>query len=211
MRPVLFVLAGVNGAGKSTLLSRALTQRGLTWFDPDAFARELVNAGAAQRDANGRAWQQGMALLEAAIAGGHNHAHETTLGGRSMPAKIAEAALTHDVHVWYCGLDSPERHLERVRARVEAGGHDIDEQRIRERWESAPRNLIALMPVLRELRVYDNSQSVRMGEPIPVPCLLLQVRDQAVLRPDAEDLAALQALPTWSRPIVEAALARAAG
>ena len=40
-RPVLYVLAGVNGAGKSSVGGHLLERDGLTWFNPDTFAREL--------------------------------------------------------------------------------------------------------------------------------------------------------------------------
>jgi predicted ABC-type ATPase len=43
-RPALFVLAGVNGAGKSSVGGHLLEREGLTWFNPDDFARELVLA-----------------------------------------------------------------------------------------------------------------------------------------------------------------------
>jgi len=48
-----------------------------------------------------------MRRLEEAIAKGLNHAFETILGGKSVTAKILEAAKTHDVLIWFCGLSSP--------------------------------------------------------------------------------------------------------
>lgn len=207
MRPVLFVLAGVNGAGKSSLLSKALTQRGIGWFDPDAFARALLaEGGRTRREANAEAWTEGLRRLQAAIAAGDDHALETTLGGSTLPREIARAARTHDVHLWYCGLASPELHIERVRARVAAGGHPIDAAKIRERWVTAPLNLVELLPKLAALRVYDNSATAPPGSPIAVPRLLLDVRDGRVRQPSATDRRALAAVPAWARPIVEAAL-----
>jgi predicted ABC-type ATPase len=56
-RPVLYVLAGVNGAGKSSIGGHLLEQKGLTWFNPDTFARELVAlSGCDQATANAQAW-----------------------------------------------------------------------------------------------------------------------------------------------------------
>lgn len=212
MRPVLFVLAGVNGAGKSSLLSRALTQRGLGWFDPDAFARFLLEqGGCTQREANAEAWAEGMRRLHGALAEEHDYALETTLGGNTMPRTIARSAETHAVHLWYCGLESPELHVERVRARVAAGGHPIDPGQIRERWFTAPINLIDLMPKLTALRVYDNSATASPGQPIAVPRLLLEVRDQSVRRPAPGDREALESVPGWAKPIVEAAFRNAPG
>ncbi len=53
--------------------------------------------------------------------------------------------------------------MARVRARVAAGGHDIPESKIRERYTSALENLILLMPNLAHLQVYDNSVNVAPG------------------------------------------------
>jgi len=42
-----------------------------------------------------------------------------------------------EVRIWYVGLDTVERHIARVAARVAGGGHDIPEQRIRQRFASS--------------------------------------------------------------------------
>jgi hypothetical protein len=59
--------------------------------------------------------------------------------------------------MWFVGLSSAELHMARVRSRVARGGHDIPEERIRERYDRSRINLIELMPRLTELKVYDNS------------------------------------------------------
>ena len=81
-RPVLFVLAGVNGAGKSSVGGQVLVQAGLDGFNPDSFARELLDLiGCSQADANTLAWTEGLRRLDEAVAQGRSHAFETTLGG----------------------------------------------------------------------------------------------------------------------------------
>ena len=208
-RPVLFVLAGVNGAGKSSIGGHLLEQQGLTGFNPDTFARELIAAsGCDQSTANARAWEEGVRRLDEAIASGHNHAFETTLGGRTIAARIAAAAHTHDVMIWFCGLASPDLHVARVRARVAAGGHDIPEAKIRERYPQALQNLITLMPTLAQLQVYDNSAEVGVGDPIPDPVLVLEMEGGRLTWPAADDGDALRRTPEWAKPVVEAALAR---
>ncbi len=163
-RPTLLVLAGVNGAGKSSIGGHLLEQRGLTWFNPDTFARELVAAsGCDQTTASIHAWNESLRRLDEAVASRHSYAFETTLGGRTVAGRIAAATRTHDVVMWFCGLASPDLHVARVRARVAAGGHDIPEARIRERYPQALQNLIALMPDLAQLQVYDNSAEVKTG------------------------------------------------
>ena len=206
-RPVLFVLAGVNGAGKSSIGGHLLEQRRLTWFNPDTFARELVvTSGCDQATANAHAWTESVRRLDEAIAGRHSHAFETTLGGHTVAARIAAAARTHDVMMWFCGLASPDLHVARVRARVAAGGHDIPEARIRERYPQALQNLIALMPRLTHLQVYDNSIEADMGSPISDPMLVLEMRDGHLVWPAPDDVEALRRTPDWAKPLMEAAL-----
>lgn len=204
-RPELYVLAGVNGAGKSSIGGYHLRQHGGDWFNPDTEARHLMaHAAMGQTEANAAAWQAGRDLLLDALAHGRQYAFETTLGGTTIPRLLLQATRTHAVRVWFCGLASPELHLERVRARVAAGGHDIPEAKIRERCVSSVENLIALMPHLAELCVYDNSTPADADGVIPDPLPVLHMKDGVVAWPSA--VADLRATPRWATPIVQAAL-----
>ncbi|MEQ7776518.1 AAA family ATPase [Xanthomonas hortorum] len=153
----ILVLAGVNGAGKSSLLGSLLREDGATWFNPDAFTRQLVEQGWALEEANAQAWQEGVRRLRQAMADGRDYAFETTLGATTIPRLLREACAQHTVAVWFCGLSMVELHIERVAARVAAGGHAIAEHKIRERFDASRENLIALLPHLAVLHVYDNS------------------------------------------------------
>jgi len=209
-RPVLFVLAGVNGAGKSSIGGHVLAQAGLTWFNPDRFAREWMNStGCRQADANAVAWAEGLRRLDEAVTQDRNHALETTLGGQTIAARLEAAAGTHDVMVWYCGLASPELHISRVKARVAAGGHDIPESNIRVRWNTSLVNLIRLLPHLAHLRVYDNSAEAAPGESVPDPVLLAEMVAGRFVGPRNAD--ALNLTPDWAKPLLEAALNLAGG
>lgn len=204
-RPVLFVLAGVNGAGKSSVGGHLLARAGLPWFNPDTFARELRAAtGCDQHDANVAAWHEGVRRLDEAIAKRRSFAIETTLGGHTMPAKIAKAARTHDVLMWFIGLDSDEHHVARVRARIAAGGHAIPEEKIRERYPAALANLVVLLPKLARLKVYDNSADAAPGEPIPDPVLVADIVKGKLAWPT--DTADLRRTPDWARPVLAAAM-----
>lgn len=204
-RPLIYVLAGVNGAGKSSLGGRALIQSGLTWFNPDTYARQwMARIGCTQTEANAEAWKEGMRRLDNAAAERRDHAFETTLGGNTVPAKLRAITRTHDVAMWYCGLDSPEHHLARVRLRVAGGGHDIPETKIRERYISSLANLIALMPHLAQLQVYDNSIDAAPNTPVANPRLLLQMENGKITSPI--DAATLRSIPDWAKPIMESAL-----
>lgn len=203
--PRIYVLAGVNGAGKSSIGGAMIRASGGEYYNPDEAAKALIaaNPGLEQAKANAAAWRQGKRLLERAITERLDFAFETTLGGGTMTGILADAAAAgFEVRVFYVGLASPELHLERVSRRVGAGGHDIPEADIRRRWRHSRINLVRLLPVLTELRVYDNSAAAdpAAGE-APRPLLVLHVDHGELVGPPD-----LTATPTWARPIVAAAL-----
>jgi predicted ABC-type ATPase len=154
------VIAGVNGAGKSSVAGTALRQSGGEYFNPDEVTRAILSAapGLSDDKANGRAWAEGRQRLEAAIRDHAEYAFETTLGGRTITNLLFEAMDSGlEVAVFFVGLASADMHLARVRSRVVAGGHDIPEAKIRQRYTSSMANLVHLAPRLTVLRVFDNS------------------------------------------------------
>jgi predicted ABC-type ATPase len=199
------VLAGTNGAGKSSVAGKRFTERGTTYFNPDDETKRMlarypeIGLG----EANGLAWEQGRRLLERAINLGLDYNFETTLGGNTITRMLEEAASKGiEVRIWFVGLVSPELHLARVRSRVTAGGHDIPEEKIRERYDQSRANLIRLLPKLTELLVYDNSAEAdpKTGK-MPKPKLLLHWREGKIVKLVAPDRA-----PQWAKPILAAAL-----
>lgn len=203
--PCIYVLAGVNGAGKSSIGGATIRSVGGDYFNPDEAARRLMAANPEldQTRANSLAWHQGKRLLERAIAEKLDLAIESTLAGSTIPRLLTEAtAAGFEVRIWYVGLASPELHIERVRQRVGTGGHDIPDSSIRRRWRHSRQNLVQLLPVVTELRVYDNSADADpAGEHAPLPVLVLHVTRGEIVGP-----ADLSNTPEWAKPIVAAAL-----
>jgi predicted ABC-type ATPase len=205
-RPRIFVLAGVNGAGKSSVGGAMLADFGLIWFNPDTFSRELMaTTSITKAEADADAWTHGKTRLEAAIAGLANFAFETTLGGNTIRHLLGEAARTHDIIMIYWGLASAEMHMARVRQRVASGGHDIPIAKIKERWINSRNNLVRLLPRLAHLQVFDNSAEAPIGQDVPSPILVLEVKHGQILYPERNDVAALASTPGWAKPIVAAA------
>ena len=201
----LYVLAGTNGGGKSSVGGAAIRAHGADYFNPDEATRRIraANPGISERDANIAAWQQGKRLLETAIASRLVFAFETTLGGQTIAALLRTAAAAGvGVRVWYIALASPELHIARVRSRVMLGGHDIPEEKIRERYARSRENLIRLLPHLTELRVFDNSANADLDKGTsPSPLLILHmIHGDIVTRCD------LSLVPEWAKPIVAAAV-----
>jgi predicted ABC-type ATPase len=201
----IYVIAGVNGAGKSSIGGAAFRNFGGEYYNPDEAARQLIAAdpGLDPTEANVAAWRQGAGLLRQAIAERLDFAFETTLGGNTIPRLLAEAAAQGiGIYVWYAGLSGPELHLQRVRSRVRHGGHNVPEDAIRRRYERSRLNLIALLPLLVALRMYDNSADADPADgATPAPVLVLHTERGKILIPDD-----LPRAPDWAKPIVAAAL-----
>lgn len=181
-----------------------LIREGSEYFNPDTATQQILaaNPGIQLETANSEAWKMGKRLLEKAISSRIDFAFETTLGGSTI-TRLLEHALSEglEVRVWYVGLNSPEQHLHRVRSRVKHGGHDIPEQRIRERFFQSRLNLIHLLPKLTELHVYDNSADADPDEDrAPEPRLLLRCLGGRV-----EETCDMTHVPEWAKSIVAAA------
>ena len=203
--PHINVLAGPNGGGKSSIGGAALIQQRVEYFNPDEAAAQIkiVNPHLSLEEAQSVAWYEGKRLLERAIAEGLDYAFETTLGGNTI-ASLLEQAISAgiEVRIWYVALARLELHIARVKARVAKGGHDIPEDRIRERYARSLSNLIRLMPGLTELRVYDNSQQADPNEGEEPQLQLILHLDRGRVRSICE----LEATPNWAKPVVMAAL-----
>lgn len=204
-KPLLYVLAGVNGAGKSSIGESEFRSQGSPVFNPDTVAQQIrsLHPDIPLTLANAHAWQIGKSLLEQAITSGRDYRFETTLGGRTIAQLLEQAARSgHRLHLWFCGLASADLHLRRVRSRVAHGGHDIPEEKIRERWNRSRENLIRLLPLIDHLRVYDNSAEADPAEGHrPKPLLLLEMQRGKITAP-----ADLSGAPDWAQPIIAAAI-----
>ncbi len=203
--PRIHVLAGVNGAGKSSIGGAAIRQHGGKYFNPDEAARALreKDPTLTQTVANSAAWRQGVRLLKRAIETRLDFTFETTLGGNTITGLLAKATKQGiELHVWYVGLSSPALHIARVQARVSRGGHDIPVPDIHRRYEHSRLNLIALLPYLTTLHMYDNSADAdpAAGQ-TPQLKLALHIGRGRILGPQN-----LTSTPNWAKPIVAAAL-----
>lgn len=84
------------------------------------------------------------------------------------------------------------------------GGHLL--QKIRQRYTSSRANLIALLPHLADLRVFDNSAPAAADGTVPDPILLLVTQKGRIRYPDLRDVNSLRHTPDWAKPLVEAAI-----
>jgi predicted ABC-type ATPase len=208
--PRIYVLAGTNGAGKSSIGGAMLADQGCEYFNPDEAAARIraANPDISQEEAQSAAWYQGRRLLERAIAERLDYAFETTFAGNTIPTLLDRALSAGvQVRIWFVGLASVDLHIARVRSRVARGGHDIPEERIRERYARSLLNLIQMLPKVTELRVYDNTREADPHSGVaPEPRLIVHLAKGRIV-----SLCDLALTPGWAKPIVLAALKRARG
>lgn len=198
------VLAGTNGAGKSSIAGAMLREAGGNYFNPDEETRQImaVNPGMDEATANGLAWRANVDQLQAAIDAATDYTFETTLGGNTVTGLLLQAATAGiEICIWYCGLATPDLHLQRIQARVAHGGHDIPPTRVRERYTSSQQNLIRLLPHLHHLVVYDNSTDAdpAAGQR-PAPRKVLEWHAHALYYPNTST--ELTRTPAWAQALV---------
>lgn len=153
-KPLAVFYAGANGAGKSTLRD-SNPFPGLKIIDADAIAKSINpdNPKAAGMEAGRAAARQ----FQDAMARRQGFSMETTLAGRTVIHRLERAKNAgFEVRLYYVGLDAVERNIDRVAARVAAGGHHIDESDIRRRYTESLNNLPAAMQIADSGKIFSN-------------------------------------------------------
>jgi predicted ABC-type ATPase len=156
--PEIFVIGGPNGAGKSTGAKKLLPSfigclefvnadeiaHGLSAFRPEAVA---FSAGRIMLN-----------RLDELATQRVDFAFETTLASRSFAPCLKKRQLEgFDVTVLYLWLPTAELAIERVRERLQAGGHHVPEEHIRRRYDRGRLNFIELyMPLADTWEAWDN-------------------------------------------------------
>jgi len=167
--PQVIVIAGPNGAGKTTLAPFLLRDKlgvleyvnadpialGLSGFDP---ASVTVKAGRVM-----------LSRLHDLAKQRKTFAFESTLAAKHYAGWIEK--LRHDGYAFqlmFLWLRSADLAVQRVRERVQAGGHHVPEQVIRRRYPAGLKNFSKLyQPLANTWAVYDNSH-------LPSPMMIAQ-------------------------------------
>ncbi len=159
MNPTLYIIAGCNGAGKTTA-SFSLLPSILNcdiFINADEIAREIA-PGEVEKVAF-EAGRQMIEQINARIRERETFAFETTLSARSYRETILFAqALGYHVTLLFFWLESVEMAIDRVARRVKEGGHNIETEVIRRRYNRGIKNLFEIyIPLVSETMIYNNS------------------------------------------------------
>jgi len=157
-----WIFAGPNGSGKSTAYAHLQPERRDVPFwivNPDLLTLQIQEReGLTLDEANIQAVTRLEAWLEATIRVHRSLGVETVL---STPKyrRVVSLAKQHGfaIRLVYVVLNSPELNVERVRARVARGGHDVPEHKIIERYWRSLEQLPWFLRHADTAQVLDNS------------------------------------------------------
>ena len=159
MKKVLYIFAGVNGAGKSTLYNSENLDNEIkysTRINTDEIVRKIGD------------WKNNSDQIKAAkiainlrndcLKDGKSFNEETTLTGKTILKTIDKAKeLGYELQLFYIGVNNPEIAKERIRNRVEKGGHNIADEIVEKRYYESLKNLKQVITKFDEVYLYDNS------------------------------------------------------
>lgn len=140
--------------GKSTL--RSFNQDSVQIvIDSDHIAMQINPDN--PRLADIEAGRKAIELFKFAIRHNISFSMESTLSGKSILQRMEVAKRNFYTRLNYVGVDDPKINIARVKARVKAGGHFIDEETIKRRYQISRENLIQAILLNDETFIYDNS------------------------------------------------------
>ena len=158
--PRLYIISGCNGAGKTTasysLLPEMLDCK--EFVNSDEFAKGLSPFDPSKASIHASRYM--LMKIRYLLKRQQDFEVETTLATRTLLkiAKTAQAA-GYSITLLYFWLNSPELAIERVKARVEAGGHNIPEDTIIRRYHTGIYYFFSLYaPICERWILADNSQ-----------------------------------------------------
>ncbi|MDL2245800.1 zeta toxin family protein [Parabacteroides sp. OttesenSCG-928-J18] len=161
--PYLYIIAGCNGAGKTTASFTILPEmlKCKEFVNSDEIAKGLSPFNADNIAVAVEASRIMYKRIKELIAAGETFAMETTLATRSVANLIREAQREgYYVTLLYFWLNTPELAVERVKMRVESGGHNVPENTVRRRYAVGIKNLFKLyLPVSDYWMITDNSMT----------------------------------------------------
>jgi len=161
--PNLYIISGCNGSGKTTasytILPEMLHCR--EFVNSDEIAKGLspfnANTMAVEVEASRIMYKRIRELIGMAETFGL----ETTLASRSIANLVKDAQIKgYYVTLLFFWLNTPDLAVERVKNRVAAGGHHVNETTVRRRYRAGIANLFELyIPICDYWMITDNSLS----------------------------------------------------
>jgi predicted ABC-type ATPase len=153
------IIAGPNGAGKTTFANEFLPQEAgtINFLNADLMASGL--SPFAPEKAALEASKLMLVRIGQCCRRHESFGLESTLSGRSHLKRVVDwQRQGYHVILHFLRLASVELAVERVRLRVQQGGHPVPEDVIRRRYARGLANLPLYQAAVDEWRIWDTSQ-----------------------------------------------------
>lgn len=161
--PRLWIVAGPNGSGKSTLYGNTDIEgfgRSVWIINPDILSARLSSQEGLGTGANAEALNRIEAWLTASVQAHQTVGVETVLSTSKYRVLVKDAKERgFEIRLLYVTLRDADMNVERVRQRVKLGGHDVPENKIRERRERSFAQLPWFLNQADVALIYDNSSA----------------------------------------------------
>ncbi len=193
-RPVFWIVGGPNGSGKSSLYGNTEIEafdQSVWIINPDLLTQRIQSVEELPlHEANLQAVLRIETWLEASIRAYQTVGVETVLSTDKYRRLVLEAKQRQfEFRLIFVMLTSPDLNVLRVRVRVGKGGHDVPENKIRDRWTRSLAQLPWFLDRADQAAIFDNSGQV--------PRLVGKKRQgEVVIDPEAPS--ALQEALRWS-------------
>ena len=152
----LIIIAGPNGSGKSTLASQL--DLGCDFISADKYEKTLLSHITNKEERETKATLFVTKAIQTALSSNISFAFETVFATKTIPSflkRAKEKGYTITLH--YIATDDCEINIQRVTKRVSEGGHDVPEQKIKNRYIETLRVLPQLIQFSDTVILYDNS------------------------------------------------------
>ena len=149
-KPEIVVFAGPNGSGKSTFTG--LLKPAMDYINADEIKKHL---GCSDYEAAELAEKQ----REAHLKINRDFCFETVMSTtRNINLLNRAKGKGYFIRCYYILTTDPLINIFRIRARVEAGGHDVPEEKIISRYDKALELVKEVVAVCDICHIYDNSE-----------------------------------------------------
>lgn len=190
--PILLVIAGPNGAGKTTFHDHFISPLGMPFVNADRIAQSQSPTEISSGKFSYEAAKIADAARRLLLADGKSFCMETVFSdsaGDKLKFLRTARKAGYSVILVFIGLECAELSLARVIQRVAGGGHDVPDDKLRERFPRSLDNFRKAISFVDHAFLFDNSSSDTPIRPVAI-WIAGKLRKS------------FQPIPAWSAPFL---------
>lgn len=162
--PRLRLVAGPNGSGKTTLTDKLREEYDVPlgqYTNPDEIELSLVGLITDTKERSLWAQKISKHQRQSWLDKGITHSYESVMSHPSHIDYIREAnAKGFKTYLYYVCLPDPEINTQRVKQRVEMGGHPVPEEKILSRYTNSLKLLLKMASICHRVYFFDNTDDL---------------------------------------------------